>query len=74
MRVVRWHRAPIGVGKTHDEGKSERELESRRLENVTDRQRVEEVAARIIKQELKSAKLTDVPVIPKTVKKTSKSS
>ena len=57
MRIVRWHRAPVGIGRKHAERTSETMLQSQKLENVTDRQRVEELAKTIVKQEMEAAKL-----------------
>lgn len=37
MGIVRWHRAPPGIGRKHTEGASKAQLESQRLVNITDR-------------------------------------
>ncbi|KAL5501032.1 RSM10 [Sanghuangporus vaninii] len=66
MRIVRWQRAPVGIGRKHAERTSTTMLESQRLENITDRQRVEEVARNIVKQEMEAANLEEVA--PKAIK------
>ncbi|THH01190.1 hypothetical protein EW145_g6956, partial [Phellinidium pouzarii] len=58
VRIVRWHRVPLGLGRKHDENTSEKQKEMIRMENVTDHQRVEDVAKMIIAQEMKAANLT----------------
>ncbi|KAI5122394.1 hypothetical protein M0805_002945 [Coniferiporia weirii] len=65
LRIVRWHRAPVGIGREHAKSTSEAHKETLRLQNVTDRQRVEEVARQIVQQEMKAANLT--PEKPKVI-------
>ncbi|EJD00412.1 ribosomal protein S10 [Fomitiporia mediterranea MF3/22] len=59
LRIVRWHRAPLGIGKKHTERTSQAQLKSQELENITNRQRVEEVAKNIVKQEMATAKIDE---------------
>lgn len=56
VRVVRWTRAPVGIGrKLFEEGMSEKQRGTVELENVTDRERVRELAERIVKEEMRAA-------------------
>lgn len=55
LRIVRWQRAPVGIGRKHTERTSAGQMESLRLDNITDRQRVEEVARNIVKEEMAAA-------------------
>lgn len=57
LRIVRWRRAPVGIGKKHAERTSKTQMESMKLENITDRQKVEEVARNIVRQEMAAANL-----------------
>ena len=57
MRVVRWQRAPVGIGRKAVEKTSKARMRSIELENVTDRQRMEEVVKGIVKQEMEAAGL-----------------
>ena len=54
MRVVRWHRAPVGIGKTHEPS------ESMVLDNVTDKQKVEVLAKKIVEKEMAAAGLSSI--------------
>ncbi|KAH8109127.1 ribosomal protein S10 [Phellopilus nigrolimitatus] len=65
LRIVRWHRAPIGIGRKHAETTTDTQKETMRLENVTDRERVKKVAKKIVKQETAAANLT--PAVPKVI-------
>ena len=62
MRVVRWYRAPLSIGQKHSDVSSESQKETMRLENVTDRQRVEELAKQIVAEEMAAANLGPAPV------------
>ncbi|TDL20428.1 ribosomal protein S10 [Rickenella mellea] len=46
MRIVRWHRAPMGIGGKH------KMSQTVKIEGVTSRQKMEDVAAQIFKQEM----------------------
>lgn len=49
LRITRWHRVPFGFGRDHEI------TESMKLENVTVKQQVEDVAKQIIAQEMAAA-------------------
>lgn len=56
MRVVRWTRAPVGIGRGVFEGEEGRRRRVRvKRENRTDGERVRVLAERIVKEELKAA-------------------
>jgi len=61
MRVVRWYRAPLSVGQKYADASSDGQKETMRLENVTDRQRVEELAKQIVAEEMAASNLGSVP-------------
>jgi hypothetical protein len=53
MRVVRWHRTPVGIGR------EQQPPEEVLVESVTDKQKVEEMAAKIVQEEMKTAGLSN---------------
>ena len=55
MRVVRWTRAPVGVGKMVEEKMGGKQREMVGFENGTDRERVRRLAERIVKEEMQAA-------------------
>ena len=52
VRIVRWHRAPIGIGRKTAAKVSKERMEELHAENVTDAQKVQELARRIVEQEM----------------------
>ena len=51
MRVVRWHRLPVGIGRSHLKSV----VGEMRLERPTDKQKVKELGDKIVEAESKAA-------------------
>lgn len=54
LRVVRWRRVPLGFGRQAEKARSEKGLESLRMENVSDKQKVEDLARDIVEAEMQA--------------------